>query len=370
MSANSDELDQWSAKLQELARQPLGLCPDFPRLAERYEAWWRQSLDRPLLIGLANNNPARPVTRRLDLVEQPERWLESKLADLKQLVRTPDTLPHIRADFGATILGGILGARTEFSSDTNWTHAFIDDAWSNVPHPWQIDPENRWWRAVQRLLDVAAAAAKDRFLICTPSLGGPCDVLTNLRGATELCMDVLERTELIAQTLAEMHRPWQRAFQELYRRVVAIGGAGLIHWHLLWSNVPYVVSECDLCYSLGPQEFVRVCLPDIARQAATTGRSVYHLDGPGSTRHIDPLLEIPHIKAIQYTPGAGSPSALAWIDMFRKIQSKGRSLLIFAPAGEVVDLTRLLRPDGLAISIEGAVTVQQLELVSRQVASG
>ncbi len=359
------EFDQWKTTLQALSRQPLDLCPDFPRLAQRYEAWWQQEcLDRPLLIGLANKNPSRPITRRLDLLEQPEQWLGVKLEDLSQQARTPDTLPNIRVDFGAAALGALLGAKTDFASDTTWTHSFINDDWSNGPE-WVINPDNRWWKVMLRLLDEAAQRAKGRFLVCTPNLGGASDVLTNLRGATETCTDVLEQPQRLIEAMIRLQPAWLQAFCELYRRVLG-HGAGLVHWHLLWSEIPYVISECDLSYSLGPEDYARICLPDIERQAQTTGRSIYHLDGPGSTRHIDRLLEIPQIKAVQYTPGAGAPSAVAWLEMFQKIQREGRSVLIYAPIGEVMELASSLKPEGLAIAIEGPAMPEQLQAVFAQ----
>jgi hypothetical protein len=175
-------------------------------------------------------------------------------------------------------------------------------------------------------------------------------------------MDVLEQPDRIINAMNELHSAWHTAFFEMYRRVLA-KGAGLVHWHLLWSNVPYVVTECDLGFSIGPADFQRVCLPDIARTARSVGRSIFHLDGAGSTRHLDSLLEIPEIRAIQYTPGAGSPSALAWLDMFRRVQDRQRSLLIFAPVDEVLPLLESLRPEGLAVLVEGPATVEQLDMV-------
>ena len=86
---------------------------------------------------------------------------------------------------------------------------------------------------------------------------------------------------------------------------------------------------------------------------------MFHLDGPGAARHIDALLEIPGLDAIQFTPGAGTPSALAWVDMFRKIQSKGRSLLAIVPAEEALELSEALSPQGLALLVEGRLEPAQ-----------
>ena len=153
---------------------------------------------------------------------------------------------------------------------------------------------------------------------------------------------------------------WHRAFSMLYR-VTLEQGAGIIHWLGIWSNRPYMIPACDFNALIGPRQFEALFLPDIARQAETAGRAVFHLDGPDAARHIDALLEIPAIRAIQFTPGAGTPSALAWIDMFRKIQRRGRSLFIVCPGQEVLALCEALPPQGLAIVVEGSLSPEDLD---------
>jgi hypothetical protein len=358
-------LQTWTAELGAIARSSLTLCPEFPLIARRFEAWWRQEVvDRPLWLGAANKNPARPITRRIDLIHDPERWLEAKLEDLAHRQFFGDAIPNIRVDFGAACLGSLLGVPVEFSSDTTWTHACIkNEDWSDAP---VFQLQGRWWKQMQLLLDVAASEAKGRFAVCTPSLGGLGDVLTNLRGATEICMDVLEQPARILSVMDQLFPLWKQGFAEIYQRIVG-AGAALIHWHLLWSDLPYVVTECDLGFSISQSDFEKVCLPDISRTAAAVGRSVFHLDGAGSTRHVDALLEVPEIRAIQYTPGAASPSAMPWLEMFRKVQSKGRSLLVFAPLNEVISLFDELSPEGLAVLVEGPATLAELQAVDAEI---
>ena len=67
-----------------------------------------------------------------------------------------------------------------------------------------------------------------------------------------------------------------------------------------------MIPACDFNFLIGPREFERLFLPDIARQAATAGRAIFHLDGPGAARHIDALLDLPELQAIQFVPGAGT----------------------------------------------------------------
>jgi hypothetical protein len=191
-------------------------------------------------------------------------------------------------------------------------------------------------------------------------LGGSGDVLLNLRGASQLALDVVEQPERITAALDGMYSAWRQVWSESYRRTVE-RGAGVMRWANLWSNRPYFVTECDFSYMIGPKPFERLFLPDIARAAATAGRSIFHLDGPGATRHINALLEVPEIQAIQYVPGAGTPSALKWVEMFRKIQSAGRALQIICLPQDILPLCDELRPEGLAFWSEGILPPHDLD---------
>ncbi|MBT6146110.1 MAG: hypothetical protein HOH74_11805, partial [Gemmatimonadetes bacterium] len=158
-----------------------------------------------------------------------------------------------------------------------------------------------------------------------------------------------------------LYPTWHRAFTALYDSVLP-SGAGLIHWLQLWSDKPYVVPACDFNALVGPAQFDSLFLPDIARQTDAVPRSIFHLDGPDAARHIDALLSIDSLDAVQFTPGAGTPSTLPWIDMFQRIQASGRSVLIMVhDLTEIPDLLEQLRPEGLALFIDASPSPQELD---------
>jgi hypothetical protein len=354
--------DHWAQNLATVAQTPLALLPDSLRIMTRFEAWWQQAaLNRPLFIAKANADPTRPITRRLDLLDDADAWFTAKKLDLIQTRCFGDALPTLRVDFGPACLGALLGAPVEFSSetDTTWTHAFLNDEWNNAPD-WTIHSDNVWWQRLQTLLDKVCADAAGQYLLRTPSFGGGSDVLLNMRGSGNLCLDTLEQPATIVAALDKIYMAWRQAFSSLFDAATR-HGVGLLHWIELWSAQPYVVPECDFMCMIGPHEFRKICLPDIARTAGSVGRAAFHLDGPDAARRIDELLEVAEITAVQFTPGAGSPSALAWLPMFEKIQASGRSLLIFTPPHEVLPLSEQLRPEGLAIIIESLLSLPEAE---------
>jgi len=52
------------------------------------------------------------------------------------------------------------------------------------------------------------------------------------------------------------------------------------------------------------KEFV---FPYLQEQCSRLGFTLYHLIGPEAIRHLDQLLKIPELTAIQWVPGAGNP---------------------------------------------------------------
>jgi 5-methyltetrahydrofolate--homocysteine methyltransferase len=342
-----------------LADQPLAFCQDFPTIVRRFEAWWAQDvLDRPVFIASANANPARPITRRLTLIDQPEQWFEAKLADMQQLHRVGEALPFIRADLGPVVLASLLGGDRVFAADTAWTRHHIDDDWSNVD--WRFHDDNAWWQRTVKLMHLIAEDAAGRYVVCSPGLGGTGEALINLRGTTQLCLDLVQQPERVRAAVEAIFPTWQRAFRELYA-IADAHQVSLIHWLGLWSAQPYLIAECDLAYMIGPRHFEDLFLPDIVRQASAVGRAVYHLDGPGATCHLDALLATPQLQAIQFSPGAGAPSALPWIPMFQKIQNSARSLQVICPANDVLALCQELQPQGLALLVDTPLSVADLD---------
>jgi len=111
------------------------------------------------------------------------------------------------------------------------------------------------------------------------------------------------------------------------------------------------------------EEFV---VPDMVKVAKKLDKSIYHLDGPDAVRHVDILLDIPEIDAIQWLPGDGAPPAVKWIPMLKKIQKKGMPLIVYADdPGEVEELLTELEPEGLLISVTAESEEQARDIVKK-----
>jgi hypothetical protein len=81
---------------------------------------------------------------------------------------------------------------------------------------------------------------------------------------------------------------------------------------------------------------------------------LYHLDGIGALPHLDMLLELPNLRAIQWVPGAGKERLAQWYDVIRKILGARKSVQVFAQVDEVDDLIANVGTRGLLISVSGS----------------
>ena len=123
----------------------------------------------------------------------------------------------------------------------------------------------------------------------------------------------------------------------------------------------YYVS-CDFICMISPAMFAETILPSIEWETRRLHRSIFHLDGPGALKHLDALLAIPQLDAIQWTYGAGAGKAGDWIDVYRHVQQAGKSVEV--QAGDLDDARAVmaqLRPEGIWMYVGGQYPVEQAE---------
>ena len=83
-------------------------------------------------------------------------------------------------------------------------------------------------------------------------------------------------------------------------------------------------------------------------------------------RHIDSILSIKEINAIQWVQGEGENKPdMQWISLIEKIQSAGKSVLVMLQADELRDFISKARPEGIMLSIPSSNEVQELELLKQ-----
>lgn len=350
----------WQEQLGQIQGAGLKFCPSFPEVARRWNEWWQFRGNTPLIVAQVGQTRDIRWDKAFDLLDQPDAWVRLRRKQVEQTRLFGEALPAVRVDIGPVAMGAFMGAPVHFAGaeQTAWQTPVID-SWEHAK-PLTVDPDNAWLRKVQLLTQALSEDARGEYLVCLPDLTGAIDAIANMRGAQDLCFDLHEHREAVLAAAAQAVDAWEQVYCQLYDTILGCG-AGPIQWVTCWADRPVTVPTCDFNALIGPDDFRDVCLPSLAEQARRAGLCVLHLDGPDAARHAETLAADPDITAIQYTPGAGTPSALAKLPMFRMFQKHQVPLFIECPLAEARQLLQELDPRGCAIRISGLESPGQAE---------
>ena len=130
----------------------------------------------------------------------------------------------------------------------------------------------------------------------------------------------------VERLVKETQQAWYEAYND-FAEVLKPQGA-YTDWNGLLSRDPAYVIQCDFCYMLSPDMFRRFVLPTLQEDARRLTNTIYHLDGIGELPHLDQILAIPELNAVQWVYGAGQPGPYAWVDVYQKILAAGKQIMI------------------------------------------
>lgn len=327
----------------------IAFTPDqWDHVKKTYGAWWEDKLNRPVLpVYLGGRDPGRTQPKAPFLSQENCTDLSIPAADLidrldyelSKIHFLGDAFPVINFDsFGPGLAAAFLGARLDNSTGRVWFHPEKVLPVSEI-HP-KYDPDNIWLERIRELYREGMKRWDGQVLMGIPDIGGSMDILSTLRPSEHLLLDLIDDPEEVKRVNWELHELWHRFYEELSDILnMSCSGKpsrpgkpvnpGWSDWSRAYCASPAYILQCDFCYMISPGMFDEFIKPELAASAKRLGHSVYHLDGIGQLPHLDSLLQIPDIRAIQWVPGDGKPSQEEWPEVWRKIHQAGKGSVLF-----------------------------------------
>ena len=329
---------------------PVHFMPERMRQAlDNHEKWWQGTLDRPLMAVTLSNfypmggdakAPALSQANCADLSWTPEEVIEALDARLSTQEYLGDAVPWVNFDaFGPGVLAAFCGARLDNSSGRVW---FFPDQEKRIEdiHV-RYDPDNPWARRIKAIYRAGLAKWGDLVVMGMPDLGGVLDVAATFRGSENLLLDLYDAPDEVLRLCGEIETAWREAYRDM-EAVLHPGCPAYTDWSGLLSRAPSYIIQCDFSYMIGPEMFRRFVLPTLQRDARWLSRSIYHLDGVGELNHLDALLALPEVDAVQWVFGEGKPGPMHWLDIYRRIRSAGKRAMLVGKPDEALQTIREL----------------------------
>ena len=234
-----------------------------------------------------------------------------------------DMLPVANTQLGPGSLAAILGGVFEGGEDTIWIHPnpnYTDDI--------VFDPQHPNWLLHKELLKACKAKAQGHYYVGMPDLMEGMDVLAAIKGTDKVLLDTVMQPEVLEHQMQQINDIYFRVFDELYD-IIREGDEMAFCYFSSWAPGKMSKLQSDISTMISVDDYRRFVQPFIREQCQKIDYTLYHLDGVGAMHHLDALLEIKELNAIQWTPGVGEPQGGSpkWYDLYKKILAGGKSIM-------------------------------------------
>jgi hypothetical protein len=350
--------------------------PDWPEARRNLVRWWRGE-GMALYLTAWRESPRQEITAPPEPADMTVWWTDPafRLQRDEYMMVSQDFLaeaiPYFDTQIGPGSLGIILGSKPVFVEGTVWYKPVITDplTYGSV----RFNPQdNVIYAQHMALIETGLQHAAGRYLVGIPDLIENLDTLAALRGDHDLLFDLIERPEWVSERLAEINQAYFEVFNAMFEKVKDAYGGNCFSAFAIWGPGKTAKLQCDISATISPKMFRRFVSPHLQAQCRWLDFSLYHLDGTTCLQHVEPLLEIDGLNAIEWTPQAGKPGGGSpeWYDLYRRIRAGGKGVqAIGVEPEEVVPLLDAVGPQGLYILLSRICSQAEAELLLKAVES-
>jgi len=287
--------------------------------------------------------------------EALEHWtdLETLIARYEKMYEyfyyTAETYPRFAANLGVGSLAVFLGCEPIFTKDTIWYNHFLENPETDKL---KLDTKNKW---LQWSLETSRAMkkyAKGEFLVGIPDITENIDILASLYGTEDLLYHMMDYPDEIKRLLCEIQDAWFAVYQMHYDIVCNKEGYSSFGPFQIWGKGKIAKLQCDVSATFSKDMFDEFALPYLKEQVEWLDKSMYHLDGADAVKHLDSVLSMEKLNALQWTPGAGEADGgdEKWDFIYEKALLKGKSIYALVAPENVERFVKRFGHKGVYIS--------------------
>ncbi len=315
----------------------------FDELKERMNAFWnREEMDR-CTVALLKKKPCYNDFGDKNFyfdVETADRMHRQRFESFEYLW---EGIPSLFSYFGTAGIAEYAGSKPEYTPRTTWFHPCLDE-----PDASQISFKCR--DAFEKQKDAIAkmiALSKNDYAVTVTDNCGIADALAAMRGTDTFLMDMITDEDFVTEGIQKLIPIYKETQEQFFDLVKENNEGSIISWMHTWAPKRCAQMQCDLSVMISPEMFGKFIMPELEELSSFLDYPVYHFDGQEQIRHLDMLLSIEKLRAIQWTPVTGQPRTSTFIKELQKIQKAGKNLILFPGNNEIEFLLDNLSSRGL-----------------------
>lgn len=317
----------------------------FDELKARMEAYWnRDAVDRccaAIHLSRPNNRDFGEQNFYFD-TETADRMHRQKFESYDYLW---EAIPCLFPYFGTAGIAEYAGCKPEYTPRTTWFHPCLDEPDADAISFKCPEAFERQKDAISQILRLS----KNDYAVSVTDNCGIADALAAMRGSDNFLMDMITDEDFVLEGIQKLISIYKETQEQLFDLVKENNEGSILSWMHLWAPKRCAQLQCDLSVMISPEMYEKFIMPELEELTSFLDYPVYHFDGQEQIRHLDYLLSLPKLKAIQWTPVAGQPNTSTFISQLQQIQKAGKNLVLFPGINEIEFLLDNLSSRGLQL---------------------
>jgi len=338
--------------------------PGFEMAMKRIESWFNHDMiDRPpVRFALHNAEYSKGPGAAGRWRDLKERWFDSEYqvdsfaASIRNRVFLAETFPVFWPNLGPNVYAAFHGAELEYGEVTSWIRHCIHD-WDDSAKL-RFDTQNVYYRKIEEMTALALQKCGRDFMVGYTDLHGSLDCVADWRDPQMLCMDLVDCPEKVHELVRQADANFLPLFDH-YDKTLKDKGQMSVTWMGIPSRGRMHIPSCDFTSMVSTDDFCEFYLPSLKAEISHMDHNVFHLDGKGMLRHLDTVLALPKIHAIQWVQGVGTDlPIMQWLDVIRKIQAAGKGVVVDLQLDELEPFIAEMKPQGLYLCLSADEKLQ------------
>ncbi len=321
---------------------------DIEKVKENWKHFWNHDfIGRPYLcLTVTNRETGRygyngSYGRRVKAAREGNMLplLKDFEAHAKSIIHYGESLPSYSVDICPDQCAMFFGApvTSREGQYTNWVTPIASEL-SELDLT--FDPKCEAVRSLEYAIREAAEFAEGKFLIRIPDYHSNLDTLSALLSPQNLCYEVIDNPELLAEKLAQVNDAFEQ-FYNIFYKAGKMDKLGTISWLPLYCEGRSSVIQCDFSCMISPSDARKYVIPSLEREIDSLDRSVYHYDGSGALGHFEDIINLDRLDCLQWKCDPGEKT-YDRMHLLTRAQEKGKSLWIYDwTAEEILADTKL-----------------------------
>jgi hypothetical protein len=357
--------DWWSVEIEGM--------PGFDMAMQRVYAWYQNEvIERPPIRFEAHNaflEAAKEDISNLSKEGKKAWWFdaETQVALFEKSIEGRrfhgETFPVFWPNLGPEVYAAFYGAELEFGEVTSWSSPLVRD-WEDVENL-ELDLENEYFKKLEELTRCALEQCPGKFLVGYTDLHPGLDCVAAWRDPLQLCIDMIDSPEQV-ERLASLAIADFETIYDHFDTLLKAEGQLSVSWMGIPSFGRMHIPSCDFSAMISTEFFERFGLPILQREVKTMTHNIFHMDGKGVARHLDVILSVPEIHAVQWVQGVGDDNPIMqWLAFIRELQDRGMPVIVDLSKEDLDEFMDAMDPQGLFLWVATSNEEEEIEIMKR-----